>query len=124
MVDALCQEARMQFIPVRGFIGIDRAALGNTIADNRNASSFGSRDEWQRLAVSLAHDDNDAPLASLVFTETAISAVIFPIGRASVAAEMPTVHFDVAGSLLPINASRHRLAKLHCEHVSGFVIAR
>jgi len=71
---------------------------------------FRLEDERQRPAATLAHDDHDPALASLVASKTAVNAVLLPVGRLDVATEVSAV--DLAGNCRLLGFGRNRLAKL------------
>src|SRR3954447_21942500 len=79
----------------------------------------------QRIAATLADDDNSFALAALVLAEPAIAAVFFPVRRPYMAAEKRTVNFR----LFAFTADRcltdlrsHRLADFVCQDESGLVL--
>lgn len=63
VVDAPGVELGVQIIPVRGLIGVDRAALGDALADDIDRLLLTLDHEGQRPAVALTHDGDDPALA-------------------------------------------------------------
>ena len=96
VIDPLRQEAIMQRIPSAGFVGMDRRAGRDALADHGNGGAFRLEDEGQREAVALAHDDHDLALAGLVLSKPAINPVVLVVGLADVPADISAVHFDFA----------------------------
>lgn len=121
VIDPLDREMAVQMIPVRRFVGVDRAAFGHALADSRDRRIFGERDEGKRFAVALAHDHDNATLGRAHLA--AVYAVILEVGRAHMAADVEAINFDFARSLFAINAIGNGFAELVCEHISRLVLA-
>jgi hypothetical protein len=79
-----------------GFVGMDGGAVRRALMDGRDGRAFGLEHEGQALAVPLAHDHHDAPLAGLVHGQATIYAVNLTVGGLHVAAEVGAIDLDVA----------------------------
>lgn len=64
------------------------------------------------MAVALAHGDNNAALAGLIFTQTAIAAIFFVIPRLHVFAEIGAINLDLGLRQLRSMAHREALENL------------
>ena len=109
MIDPLRLDSARATDPNERLRRRERAAVRHALTDRRNRCIFGRRDERKRLAVALAHDDDDVALAGLIARQATIAAVLFPIGRFDVAAKIAAVDFDLAASLLVGRPQRQRL---------------
>ena len=96
MVDALREVEHFEPIPTRRFVGVDRGVRVDTAFDCGDGLGFAVEHEGQRPTIALAHDDDDAALAVLVFGKAAVDPVFLVIGGLQVAAEIGAVHFDRA----------------------------
>lgn len=121
MIDALGHVARMEGIPMRGFVGIDGAAECDAIMQAAHAIGFAIGHEGQCLAV--AGNDHDLALARLVLRKATVATVLFVIGRLDVAARIHAVDLDVTGNLLALVSGTHRLAQLVRQHEGRLVLA-
>ena len=75
---------------------MDRGVRMDAAFDGRDGFGFAVEHEGQRAAIALAHDDDDAALAVLVFGKAAVDSVFLVIGGFQVAAEIGAVHLDRA----------------------------
>ena len=80
----------MQCIPMRGFVGVNDAAWLDAPRDGYQRSIFRLENEGQRSAAALAHDNNHAALAGLIFGKATINAVLAMISRADVTPQVRT----------------------------------
>jgi hypothetical protein len=94
MIDSARGELRMKDIPMTGFISVNDTSGRNQLFYKGHSVSLGARDGCQGAALALASNDNDAALASLMLSETAVDPVGLEIGGADIAAEIGAVYFD------------------------------
>src|SRR5215467_8301343 len=106
MIDAFGQIPSVQLVPMRGFIGIDRADERDVIADGGDRSVFALEYERDRLAVALAHDDHATAFAVLVHDAAPIAAMLFDVGGLHVAAEVGAIDLDFTGHLAAVSLGR------------------
>ena len=66
VVDALHFEAAIQAVPRASFVSVDGSPLGDASANERDRLRFTLEDGRDRVAVTLANDDDDFALAILV----------------------------------------------------------
>jgi hypothetical protein len=98
---------------MRCFVGINGAA-GRYGASNRDDRSIlRSENKRQRPTAALAHDNDNAALAGLMFCKPPINAVGLVIRWPNVAAEICAVHFDLAGN--------GRAVRFRCKGFADFV---
>jgi hypothetical protein len=83
-------------IPAASLVGIDRRGGLHAGADDRDSIALVAEHERQRQAASLAHDDDDLALTSLVLRLAAINAVVFVVRWPDVAADVSAIHLDFA----------------------------
>ena len=121
MIDPLGQIARMQLIPMRGFVGINRAAMAtrSLIVGTR---PFGLEHERERPAVALAHDDDDAALAGLIRQGDGRRGSLCN-WRADVTAKIGAVDFDFARDALRRCLRRDGFADFVRQDESRLVLA-
>ena len=74
-------------------------------------------------AATLAHDDNTAALAGLVFGQAAVLAIIFVVGGLNMAAEISAINFHSAGKCNVLHFRSHALAQLVGHDVGGAILA-
>ena len=77
VIDALRIVARVQLVPMPGFIGINCAAQFDPIFQRRHRFVFRLRNEGDGLAVTLTRDDDNAALAVLMDGLAAIDRFSF-----------------------------------------------
>ena len=111
MIDALRQEAGVQAIPMRGFVGMDDRAGVDTAFQRRDDSASLLNTKGSVRPFALAHDDDDLALAVLIDRKAAVAAVLFVVGGLHVTAEIRAVDLDrrrmlSSSRLLAARASR------------------
>jgi Domain of unknown function (DUF6471) len=99
-------------VPTRAFVGVDGGEGANVIAHERNRVTFVANDEGERAAVALAHDDNALALAGEVGFQAAVLAVLFPVFRLVVAAEVGAIDLNNAVELAGAVLKRHGFPQL------------
>src|SRR5689334_5887698 len=131
VVDPPGVEAGMQRVPGRGFVGVDRRGAIHARLDEVERRVLAGEHRRQRAAQAGSgqrplpdHDDHLA-LAALVPGQAPILAVLFPVLRADVAAEVGPVHLDLpAGAAEPQapELQAQGLADLVLQHEGGLVL--
>src|SRR5665213_916459 len=81
-----------------GFVGINGSAGRYGTGDGDDRSIFGLEHERKRAALTFAHDNDHAALASLVLRKATINAISPLVSRAHMAAEVCAVHLDLTGN--------------------------
>lgn len=123
VVDALDVEAGVvERIPGSRLIGMDDRAWLDTVCKKVDCVGFLTNNHGHGAAVALASRDHDATFASLVLSETTIDAVLFPIGRLDVSAEVRAVDFDFARSFMGGGGIGDGFAQLVTQDESCFVL--
>ena len=80
-----------------GLVGVDgRCRRRHGVQCVGTASASDLNTNGQRVAVALAHDDDDVALAGLVARKATVAAVLLVVRRLHVAAEIGAIDFDVA----------------------------
>ena len=91
----------VQRIPMAGFVGMNLGIGRHDGPHESDALGFRLRDGGHRAALTLASDDDDAALAGLMLRLAAIDAVFNVVGRADVATDIGTIHFNRAREVSP-----------------------
>jgi len=122
VIDAFGVVFDRQHVPVGRLVRVDRGIWMDKLPNQRHAIFFSFRDEWQRAALAFAHDDDDLPLAGLVFRQTPVAAVLFFVRGFDVAAEVRAVDFHMAVELGIVIRRADSFAELVTEHECRLVL--
>ena len=109
VIDPLRGVFRVQRVPMRGFIGVDRGIRRDDAFNEREAIGFGLGDGRDGAAATLASDDDDAALSGLVLGKAAVDPVHLLVCGANMAAEVSAIDFDRArkGCALDLGCNGH-----------------
>ena len=100
VVDApRAREVAVKLIPVRGLVGEHGRAGRDARLGDRDAVGLARPDEREGAAVPLPERDDDAAFAGLVLLQPPVNAILFPVLRPDVPAEIGAVHLDFTGKL-------------------------
>src|SRR5690242_9512506 len=108
---------------MRGFVGIDRTALGDAVLQRRHSGIFSLGYEREGFALPLAHDNHDAALAALIAGEATITAVLFPVSRFDVATDVAAINFHVARNRVALVGRHDGFTDFVRQDERGFVLA-
>ena len=111
MIDSLRQELSVQLDPNARLRRHEpwrwrRSRLSSVGSEG----GFGLEHEWKGATSALAHDDDDAALAVLVYRKATVAAVFLVIGRLHVTADIAAVYFDDARGFHGFDFSREGFA--------------
>ena len=95
MINALGQEANVQFVPMDSFVGMNDCTGCSAFDHAANAFAFVVVNEGQGAALALADYDDDAALASLMLFQATVNTVFFAVSGAVVTAEVTAINFNV-----------------------------
>lgn len=87
---------------------MNRAALGDTGADERSGSAFRMEHCRDRVTAALADDHNNLALAGLIAKQATVAAVFLHVGGLGIAAEIAAIDFNRL-SFTADNAALHFL---------------
>src|SRR5262249_20053933 len=96
MVDALGQIARVQGVPMRGFVGVNGSADFDPLAKGRKSFRLSSEHERKSLAAFLTGNDNNATFAGLIDGEATVNALLAAVCGSDMAAEIRAINRNLA----------------------------
>jgi hypothetical protein len=123
VVDAAGVVGELDAIPMRGLVCVDHGAERHAGADDGGALSLATNHEGQRAARALAQHYDNAAVTVLVCGQAAVLAVLLPVLRANMTAEIRAVDLHHAVEVHGVIARRHRLAQLVRQDEGRLVLA-